>query len=87
MAAPVDSAATLGEGEEIAVSDAQSDHRQGRQEDQPRDAAEYPAPPPAPYLAAEYPIHQCLRTVLDWTPPLERARETVLVGAPAAGGH
>jgi hypothetical protein len=69
------------------VSDAQSDHRQGRQEDQPRDAAEYPAPPPAPYLAAEYPIHQRLRAVLDWTTTLERAREALLVGAPAASGH
>jgi hypothetical protein len=69
------------------VSDAQSDHRQGRQDDQPRDAAEYPAPPPAPLLAAEYPIHQRMRAVLDWTATRERVREAVLAGAPAAAGR
>jgi hypothetical protein len=69
------------------VSDAQSDHRQGRQDDQPRDAAEYPAPPPAPHLAAEYPIHQRTRAVLEGTIGPGRAREAVVSGAPAAGGH
>jgi hypothetical protein len=85
MATPVDSAATLGR-EETAVSDAQSDRRQGRQDDQPRGAAEYPAPPPAPNLAAEYPIHR-LRAVLDRTTGPERIQEAVMTGAPTAGGH
>ncbi|HVD12923.1 MAG TPA: hypothetical protein VNK73_00570 [Actinomycetota bacterium] len=69
------------------MSDAQSDHRQGRQDDQPRDAAEYPAPPPAPHLAAEYPIHQRMRAVLEGTVGPGRAREAVVSGAPAAGGY
>lgn len=92
MATPVDSAATLGR-EETAVSDAQSDRRQGRHDDQPRGAAEYPAPPPMPCLAAEYPIHpeypihHRTRAVLeDWTTGPERAREAV-TGALAAGGY
>jgi hypothetical protein len=86
MATPVDSAATLGR-EETAVSDAQSDRRQGRHDDQPRGAAEYPAPPPMPCLAAEYPIHHRTRAVLDWTTGPERAREAVMTGTLAAGGY
>jgi hypothetical protein len=69
------------------VSDAQSDRRQGRQDDQPRGAAEYPAPPPAPSLAAEYPFHHRMHAELDGTTGPERAREAVMTGVLTAGGH
>jgi hypothetical protein len=69
------------------VSDVESDHRQGRQHEQPRDAAEYPATPPAPRLAAEYPNHQHWLAWRGGAARRPRAREEVLAGSPPARGN
>jgi hypothetical protein len=69
------------------VSDVQSDHRQGREDDQPRDAAEYPATAPPLQLAAEYPIDHHRRAEPGGTAGLWPGWEPVAAAVPVARGN